>query len=570
MVGKSLWRYVAPLGAVLGAVLALGACASGTGLPQRHMISTAHGHATAAGLEILRAGGSAIDAAIAAQMVLTLVEPQSSGIGGGAFLLHYNAEARHVEAYDGRETAPGAAHADMFLTPDGDPLKRLDAVAGGKSVGVPGVLRLLEAAHRDHGKLDWARLFLPAIELADHGFEISPRLHRSIRIAKLLKDFEPARQYFFTPAGEPKPAGSLLINPDLADTLRRIASGGANAFYGGVIGRDIVQAVRSAPRNAGAIRFIDLTRYRAKRREALCRNYRRWRVCTMPPPTSGGVTTLQILGMLERFDLASLKPGSVQAVHLISEASRLAYADRALYLADPDFVRVPVRALLSKTYLGKRARLISAVRTMGKATAGNPRGVDPAWGAGEALELPSTSHLSVIDRDGNAVSMTTTIESVFGSRLMTRGFMLNNQMTDFSFRPAVKGRPVANRIAPGKRPRSSMSPTLVFDRGGKLVLTVGSPGGSRIIGYVAKALIAALDWNLDLADAFALPNHVNRNGPIDLERGTRLIQIKPALEALGHKVRVRRNGSGYHGIRVTPRGFDGAADTRREGVADGD
>ncbi len=568
MGGISRWCHVA----IAGAMLALAACAgTGDGLPRRHAISTANGYATAAGLEMLRAGGGAVDAAIAAQLVLTLVEPQSSGIGGGAFLLHYRKDARRVAAYDGRETAPGAARADMFLGPDGEPEKFLDAVVGGKSVGVPGVLRMLAAAHRDHGKLAWSRLFRPAIALADEGFEISPRLHRFIRIAKHLGDFAATRQYFFTASGDPKPVGSRLANPDLADTLRTIALGGADAFYSGDIARDIVDAVRSAPRNAGAMRVTDLARYRAKKREALCRNYRRWRICTMPPPTSGGVTTLQIMGMLERFDLASLKPGSVQAVHLISEASRLAYADRALYLADPEYVRVPVDALLSRTYLGERARLISAARSMGRATAGTPRGISRDWGAGEAMELPSTSHLSVVDEDGNAVSMTSSIENIFGSRLMVRGFLLNNQLTDFSFRPAVRGRPIANRVAPGKRPRSSMAPTLVFDRDGALVMTVGSPGGSRIIGYVVKALIAVLDWKLDLEAAFALPNHVNRNGPTDLERGsTELVKIKPALEALGHEVRLRRNGSGYHGVRVTRRGLDGAADPRREGVVDGD
>ena len=566
MLDKLSWYFAA----LVGGVVTLGTCASALGLPQRHMISTANSHATAAGLETLRAGGSAVDAAIAAQLVLNLVEPQSSGIGGGAFLLHYKSSTRRIEAYDGRETAPGAARANMFLTPSGEPVKHLDAVAGGKSVGVPGVLRLMEAAHHDHGKLEWTRLFRPAIVLAANGFKVSPRLHRSIRIAKRLKEFPPTRQYFFTPRGEPKPVGILLTNPEFADTLRRIASGGADSFYGGVIGRDIVRTVRSAPRNAGAMQLIDLTRYRVKKREALCRNYRRWKICTMPPPTSGGVTTLQILGMLERFDLGSLKPGSIQAVHLISEASRLAYADRALYLADPDFIHVPVDALLSEAYLDKRARLISTERTMGKATAGTLKNFGSEWGSGETLEFPSTSHLSVIDEDGNAVSMTTTIEGSFGSQLMTRGFMLNNQMTDFSFQPSIRGRPIANRIAPGKRPRSSMSPTLVFDRGGKLVLTVGSPGGSRIIGYVVKALVAVLDWKLDLAAAFALPNHVNRNGPIDLESGTNLIHIKSGLEALGHKVRMRRNGSGYHGISVQLSGFDGAADTRREGVADGD
>ena len=566
MLDKLSWYFAA----LVGGVVTLGTCASALGLPQRHMISTANSHATAAGLEMLRAGGSAVDAAIAAQLVLNLVEPQSSGIGGGAFLLHYKSSTRRIEAYDGRETAPGAARANMFLTPSGEPVKHLDAVAGGKSVGVPGVLRLMEAAHREHGMLEWTRLFRPAIVLAANGFKVSPRLHRSIRIAKRLKEFPPTRQYFFTPRGEPKPVGILLTNPEFADTLRRIASGGADSFYGGVIGRDIVRTVRSAPRNAGAMQLIDLTRYRVKKREALCRNYRRWKICTMPPPTSGGVTTLQILGMLERFDLGSLKPGSIQAVHLISEASRLAYAARALYLAAPDFIHVPVDALLSEAYLDKRARLISTERTMGKATAGTLKNFGSEWGSGETLEFPSTSHLSVIDEDGNAVSMTTTIEGSFGSQLMTRGFMLNNQMTDFSFQPSIRGRPIANRIAPGKRPRSSMSPTLVFDRGGKLVLTVGSPGGSRIIGYVVKALVAVLDWKLDLAAAFALPNHVNRNGPIDLESGTNLIYIKSGLEALGHKVRMRRNGSGYHGISVQPSGFDGAADTRREGVADGD
>ena len=555
----------------LVSLLAASCTAPGSGLPQRHMIAVANAHAAAAGRAMLRAGGSAVDAAIATQMVLTLVEPQSSGIGGGAFLLHYRAADASVDAYDGRETAPAAATAGMFLGADGKPRKFLDAVVGGRSVGAPGVLRMLALAHKAHGRLPWARLFRPAIDLADKGFAVSPRLHRFIGRAKHLRDFAATRRYFFTAAGDPLPAGTRLRNPALADTLRRIATGGAGAFYSGAIARDIVRAVRTAPRNPGGLSVADLAAYGAKRRAPLCRPYRVWRICTMPPPTSGGITTLQILGMLERFDMAALKPGSAQAVHLIAEASRLAYADRAIYIADPDFVTVPVAGLLDPAYLARRGESISAARSMGTARAGVPRRTARGMmGADDSAELPSTSHLSVIDGDGNAVAMTTSIENIFGSRLMVRGFLLNNQLTDFSFRPAVGGRPVANRAAPGKRPRSSMAPTLVLDRAGRLVMTVGSPGGSRIIAYVVKALIATLDWRLAMGEAFALPNFANRNGPTDIEAGTALAAAAPALEALGHTVRPRRLGSGFHGIRVTPDGLDGAADPRREGVALGD
>lgn len=576
---------------VLIAGLAPVGCATpdGPSLPRRHAISAANPHAARAGLAMLRAGGSAVDAAIAAQAMLSLVEPQSSGIGGGAFMLHYARRTRHIDAYDGRETAPAGAGPELFLGPDKKPLKFYDAVIGGRSVGTPGVLRMLELAHGKHGKLPWKRLFEPAIELAENGFDISPRLHYFIGRAKGLKRYSAARRYFFTQDGKPKPVGTRLVNSSYAATLRMIAKQGADGMYRGPLARKIVEAVQNAAPNPGSLSLVDLKNYRAVNRKALCRPYRQWRVCTMPPPTSGGVTTLQILGMLESFDLSALKPGSVRAVHLISEASRLAYADRAAYIADTDFIAVPVEGLLGRNYLAARAGLISAASSMGKALPGAPgrradekpprRRADenpPGIKHGEippisdAIEFPSTSHLTVVDDDGNTVSMTTSVENIFGSRLMVGGFMLNNQLTDFSFRPEIDGRKVANRVQPGKRPRSSMSPTIVLDGDGKLVLALGSPGGSRIIGYVARALIATLDWRLGLADAFALPNHVNRNGPTELENNTALKAIAPGLEALGHEIRLRTLTTGLHGVRATPRGYDAAADPRREGVALGD
>lgn len=553
---------------------ALNACVQpDPSLPQRHMIAAANPLAARAGLEMLRAGGSAVDAAIAAQMVLALVEPQSSGIGGGAFLLHYDRKSERVAAYDGRETAPKGARPDMFLGPGGKKPKFIDAVVGGRPVGVPGVVRMLELAHRRHGKLPWRRLFAPAIGLAENGFKVSRRLHRAIGRAKRLKDLPAARRYFFTAQGAPWPVETVLRNPALADTFRRLGDKGASAFYTGPVARDMVAAVRGSPIQPGALSLADLKSYRAKERKPLCRPYREWRVCAMPPPTSGGIAVLQILGLLERFDMARVERGAA-AVHLISEASRLAYADRAVYAADADFVSVPVRGLLDKDYLIHRSQSISGARSMGTANPGLPRTDQGAGlknrGADASLELPSTSHLSVVDGDGNAVSMTTTIENIFGSRLMVRGFMLNNQLTDFSLVPTVNGRPIANRVQPGKRPRSSMSPVIVLDDGGRLVMVAGSPGGSRIIAYVAKTLIAALDRGMSMQEAIDAPNHANRNGTTDLEKGTALELAAPALKALGHEVRIRALVSGVHGIRVTPAGIEGGADKRREGVALGE
>lgn len=546
----------------------LGACSGVEQAPPRQMVAAANPLAAEAGMAMLRQGGSATDAAIATALVLGLVEPQSSGIGGGAFMLHYDAAGHDVAAYDGRETAPGSADESLFLDAEGEPMPFWDAVVGGRSVGTPGLLRMLELAHQDHGKLPWARLFQPAIRLAEEGFPVSPRLHELIAGDRFLKRYPATAAYFHDTAGNPLPVGHVLKNPAYAETLRLVAEGGADAFYKGWVALDIVKAVRSATDNPGLLGYADLRSYKAKRRDALCRPYRQWVVCGMPPPTSGGVAVLQILKQLEHVDLDALAPEpgaapSAEAVHLVAESSRLAFADRNRFLADSDFVEVPVEALLDPLYLAARAALIDPQASMGEARPGltSPQAHSPAQ-----INPPSTSHLSVVDAEGNAVSMTASIESAFGARLMARGFMLNNELTDFSFRPEVEGRPVANRVQAGKRPRSSMSPTLVLDRRGRFVMAIGSPGGSRIIGYTAKTIIAALDWNLSLQQAVTLPHFVNRNGATDLEEGTAIVDAKAALEALGHDVNVRAMTSGLHGIRRTPAGLEGGADPRREGV----
>ncbi len=535
----------------------------------RHMIATANPHAAAAGRDMLRRGGNAVDAAIAAQMVLTLVEPQSSGIGGGAFLLYYDAAKRQVSAYDGRETAPSAATPALFLDNQQKPLGFMQAVVGGRSVGTPGVLRMLELVHRGHGRLPWSELFLPAIALAEQGFAVSPRLHALLAADKALPRSETARGYFYDAAGEAKPAGAILKNPALAETLRVIAKAGPSAFYSGRMAHDMVATVRGAA-NPGGLSEADLAGYQAKERAALCRPYRQWQVCGAPPPTSGGIAVLQILGLLQRFDMAALAPNSAEAVHLISEASRLAFADRDRYLADPDFVRVPVDGLLDRRYLAQRSTLIRADASIGQALAGEPPERAGNYAPQASDSLPSTSHLDVVDDDGNAVAMTTSVENSFGSRLMVDGFMLNNQLTDFAFEPVRDGKAVANRVEPGKRPRSSMAPTIVLDRDGRFVLAVGSPGGSQIIGYVAQALVAELDWRLSPAAAYRLPHFLNRNGPTELEAGTPIPGLESALERLGETVTATPMNSGLEGIERTRQGLIGGSDPRREGVALGD
>ncbi len=535
------------------------------------MIAAANPLAADAGRSMLRAGGSAIDAAIAAQLVLTLVEPQSSGIGGGAFLMHYDAKSGSIQSFDGRETAPKSVTPEMFLKADGTRKKFYEAVVGGSAVGVPGLLRMLEMVHKQHGKLPWKSLFKPAIAMAQQGFLISPRLAGLIAQDKYLKTFEVTRRYFYDADGKPKPEGTRLTNPELANTLKLIANGGADAFHTGLIANRIVDTVQEASQNPSAMTTDDMAGYQAKDRPPVCLPYRVWLVCGMGPPSSGGLTTLQILGILQRFDLPKMQPFGAKAVHLIAEASRLAFADRNTYMADSDFIPVPTLGLLDPAYLELRAQEISPFKTGGEKSPGMPglrAGLKFATSANETGL--STTHLSVIDRAGNAVSMTSSIENAFGSRMMSGGFLLNNQLTDFSFLPSKDGAPIANRAAPGKRPRSSMSPTLVFDGSGKLVMAVGSPGGSRIIGYVVKTLIAALDWGMDMDAAIDAPYFVNRNGSTDLEKDTALETIKPALEEMGHTVKLISSASGLHGIRVTERGLQGGADKRREGVAIGD
>jgi gamma-glutamyltranspeptidase/glutathione hydrolase len=584
------------------------------------MVATANRHATDAGLRMLRAGGSAVDAAVAAQMMLTLVEPQSSGIGGGLFLVLH--EAGRVRALDGRETAPSTVGPDLFLR-DGKPMGIAEAIGSGRSVGVPGVLRALEMAHREHGRLPWRDLFAPAIELAERGFPVSPRLARLLREpgAEALRRDPHAAALFFESDGQPKVAGATLRNPALAATLREVAAQGADAFYRGPIAEAIVERVRRHPVQTGALSAADLAGYEARWREPLCFDYdagappalRRTRVCGMPPPSSGTLAIAQMLGMLQAVResggpaLAALPPKAAPfglepdplAVHLFSQAGRLAFADRGRFVADPDFVRLPapgVAALLDRPYLAARAALIGE-RSLGRAEPGEPfPGAAVAWSDDQSADRAGTSHVSIIDARGQAISMTTTIESAFGARLMTNGFLLNNQLTDFSFVPVEGGRPVANRVEAGKRPRSSMAPLLVFERQtdpvaeraadagmlppsarterlGALVASLGSPGGSAIINYVAKALVGLLDWRLDAQQAVELPNFGSRNGPTELEEGRATPASIEALRQRGHEVRVLPQTSGLQAIerRVGPGGpaWFGAADPRREGLAAG-
>jgi gamma-glutamyltranspeptidase/glutathione hydrolase len=532
------------------------------------MVGAANPHASRAGLRILRAGGTAVDAAIAMAVVLTLVEPQSSGIGGGAFMLFYDASEQKVSAFDGRETAPATAKPTMFMK-GGKPRGFFDAVVGGLSVGVPGELRMLELAHQKHGKLPWKKLFEPAIELAEKGFAVSPRLHGLLEADRFLAKMKGTRSYFLDAAGKPKPVGTVIRNPGLAEVLRKVADGGADAFYEGPIAKDIAEAAAKAERNPGYLRASDLAGYEAKERKAVCSPYRAYRICGMPPPTSGGITTIQILKLVERFDLRGHEAGSVREVHLMSEAGKLAYADRDLYIGDPDFVDVPTDQLLDPGYLAKRSKLIEVDHAMPEAAPGRIEkagafAVDP-W-----KERPGTSHVVVVDAAGDAVSMTASIEGAFGSHVMVRGFLLNNELTDFSFVPKRGGKLVRNRVQPGKRPRSSMAPIVVLDDKGKLVLLVGSPGGSRIIGYVARAVVAMLDHGQDPQTAVGAPNFLNRNGATELEQleGAEawLAVTRKGLQALGHEVKARPLNSGLQAIRVTADGLLGGADPRREGL----
>jgi gamma-glutamyltranspeptidase/glutathione hydrolase len=532
------------------------------------MVSAANPLAVDAGVRMLERGGSAVDAMVATQLVLNLVEPSSSGLGGGAFLLHYAAKTGKIAAIDARESAPAGATAALFLEDGGRPMSFGEARRGGRPVGTPGVPRLLEVAHSRYGKLPWKDLFEPAIALAEKGFAVSPRYHLLVAGDAGLAAEPSARGYFYDDRGASRPVGAIVRNPEFAATLRALAAHGADAFYTGEIARDIVAAVRGH-RNPGTLSLEDLASYRVRDLEPLCGAYRGRKLCGVPPPSSGGIAVLQIMGMLAGHDVSALRPGSADAVHLISEAERLAFADRALYVADDRFVDVPVSGLVDPAYVASRARLIRAEKSMGRASAGTPEGAKAALAPDASEEAIGTSHISIVDAEGNAVSMTTSIESAYGSGLRARGLQLNNHLTDFSFAPVEDGRPMANAVAPGKRPRSSMAPFLVFDAKGRLEMIVGSPGGSFIIGYVAKALVGMLDWKLDAQRAIDLPNFGSRNGPTEIERETELERVAATLVAMGHDVRAIDMTSGLHAIRRTTLGWEGGADPRREGIARG-
>jgi gamma-glutamyltranspeptidase/glutathione hydrolase len=537
---------------------------------RRMMVVSADPAATEAGMAVLNAGGSAADAAVTVQLVLNLVEPQSSGIGGGAFMLHWDGGEGRLTTLDGRETAPLAADPDYFLKPDGTPVAFEEAAPGGRSVGVPGTLALLGLAHELHGRRPWPELLAPAIRLAEEGFPVSSRLASLVAgDAKTLQRFPAAAAYFLESDGTPKAAGARLRNPAFAATLRRIAEEGMRTFYSGEIGRELVRTVREAPANPGLMTEADLASYRVKIREPVCGPYRTYLVCGMGPPSSGGVAIAQILAFLEHFDVPGLGP-TTDGAHVLAEASKLAFADRDLYVADPDFVRLPLPGLLDPFYLTARTQAIRLDTTMPKAMAGNPPWRDAMLlSPDERDERPGTSHFVVVDGDGDIVSMTTTIEGGFGSRLMTGGFLLNNELTDFAFQPEANGRPVANRVEGGKRPRSSMAPTIVLDRGGDPVLAVGSPGGSRIIGYVAQAIVGMLDWGMSAQDAVAMGHVVNRNGPTELEAGTTVADWQESLKARGHEVRVMEEASGLQAVLWRDGLMESGVDPRREGAAAG-
>jgi len=536
---------------------------------KHHMVAAANPYAAKAAIDMLRQGGSAVDAAIAAQMVLTLVEPESSGLGGGAFMLLWDPAKKKITSFDGRETAPASATPSMFLDANGNPRAHFDAIPGGLSVGVPGIVAMLELAHKKYGKLPWAKLFAPAIALAERGVPVGHKLSETLRAFPQIAAMPDVKRAFTNPNGTLFKEGDILKNRALAATLRAVAKGGTKAFYQGPIARAIVDKVQHAPVNPGGMTLADLAHYRAEERAPVCAEYRGERVCSMGLPSSGGISVLQILAMLERFPSKDLAPNSLGEVHLFSQASRLAFADRAMYLGDAAFVRVPVRALLDRRYLSQRSLLIDPTRDMGQAEPGTSP--NARFAPQIPHELHGTSHMSIVDDAGEVVSMTATVEFVFGSEMMADGFFLNNELTDFSFVPTRDGKPVANAPAPGKRPLSAMAPTIAFDKTGRFAIALGSPGGPAIIPYVAETLVAMIDGGLGPQAAAALPHYVEMNGPLILEKGAALDALAPALATMGYDVRPgSEEKSGLHIIERVKDGFIGGADPRRDGVAIGD
>jgi gamma-glutamyltranspeptidase/glutathione hydrolase len=544
----------------LSAVPARSKLATTTGL-----VSAADPRAAAAGAEILRKGGSAADAAIAMMLALNVVEPQSSGIGGGGFMVHHDARKGAVSTFDGREAAPAAADGYWFYR-DGQPLSHGQAVPGGRSVGVPGNLRMMALAHAKYGRLPWATLFQPAIRLARHGFAITPRLHNIIGQwgDAIISDW--GRKHFFAPDGSAPAVGTILRNPEQAALFEKIAARGPDYFYHGEPAQKLVDAVNKAPRNASRMTLADLAAYRAKERPPVCGTYRIWRVCGMGPPSAGGMTVLMILKQLERFDLAKLGKDSPVAWHLIAESERLAYTDRDAYMGDADHVAVPVRGLLDPAYLARRSALISPDRTMADVTPGGPAGAPPCVSATPSPEH-GTSDMAAVDARGNVAEVTSTIESVFGSGLTLDGIMLNNELTDFDIVPSANGCLAANRVQAGKRPRSSMAPTIVYGPDGKVRIAIGAAGGSTIIAQVAKALIGVLDWKMSAQDAIAM-GLIYTPGPGGVvERGTALETMLPQLAQLGEHLRAAPLGLKANAIEQVDGRWRGAADPRSEGVA---
>jgi gamma-glutamyltranspeptidase / glutathione hydrolase len=543
--------------AALVLALVLGGIGRAEAEPQQ-MVAAAHPLAVEAGLEVLGRGGSAIDAAVAVQMMLGVVEPQASGVGGGGFLLYYDGASHAITVYDGRETAPAGATPTMFLGADGKPLPLRQAVASGLSVGVPGAVALLELAQKEHGKLAWNSLFGTSIDTARKGFPVSSRLAAWLDLVKSFRDEPAARATYYNADGSPKKLQDKVVNAALADTMQLLADKGGSVLREGPIADEMVKRVREHGR-PGTLSLADLATYRPVKREALCGPYRIWTICGMGPPSSGGLAILQALAILEPFELSHDQPNDLRSLHLIAETSRLIFADRAQYVDDPAFTPVPVAKLLAPAYLAERRKLISPDRSMG------PQGTVPP-----GYVEHGTSHMTIVDRQGNAVGFTTTIEAPFGSLMMVGGFILNNELTDFSAGPMHDGQPVANRVEPGKRPRSSMSPTFVLNKDGTLVAAVGSAGGQRIIGDTLQALIGMLDWNLSAQAALDLPRILNMNGPTELEEKGDLPAQAGRLRALGHEVQVRRHEGGLTAIRREGDGWGGGADPRRDGVAKGD
>lgn len=528
---------------------------------KKYMVVTANVLASKAAQNIIEGGGNAIDAAIAAQAVLSVVEPQSSGIGGGGFLLYYDKKQNNIISYDGRETAPNNSKPDMFLDKEGNDIPFMQAARSGRSVGVPSLLAMLDMAHHEHGKVKWSKLFEAAINVAENGFLISNRLSGSIKYAQEQKTSKGFKSLYLDEEEHALPTGFMLTNPQLSKILHNIATNGASYFYESYIAEDIVNAVQ---KRGGYLSKKDLLNYKAKKREAVCSNYRSYKICGMGLPSSGGITTLQTLGILENFDLGTSQ--SVKAVHTILEAQKLAYADRNHYLADSDKTAVPsVSQLLDSHYLKQRASLISLKKASKPPAKAGDLGIINA--KDNSYDAPSTTHISIIDKQGNAVSLTSSVEHSFGSAIVVNGFVLNNQLTDFAFKPEKNGKIVANAVAPNKRPRSSMAPTMIFDNNDKLYSVLGSPGGSSIIAYVTKTIIALVDWNMSLKDSVNLPHFMHKNTKVELE--PKQEKLKQSLESYGHNVVLKEKTSGLNAILVNNSSLVGYSDPRREGVAVG-